>query len=75
MVNPAAYVEHFSNAFLDFCNLLGEKDYKKYVGELYIDCANGVGATALTGTMNNVEPFLKMKLYNTETSNPERLNE
>jgi hypothetical protein len=75
MVPPAAYVEYFGKAFVEFCDLLDKNELKNYYGELYVDCANGVGAFALTGIQHIVEPYLKLKLYNTETSDPKKLNE
>lgn len=54
--------------------MISSNSEEKFVTEVNVDCANGIGAVALAELANFVEERLKLKLFNDDTSNASKLN-
>ena len=68
----------FTNAFRDFVDLCKSNQaapLQNYEPSLVLDCANGVGALPMHGIVKALRGYLEIELVNTNTNEPELLNE
>lgn len=70
------YLQEFTQAFLDFQNILKEENKfkKNYEAKIAIDCANGVGAKHLKKFAKKLSGFLQIISFNKDMEKKDILN-
>ena len=76
-LQPQDYIEHFTNAYVEFISLLDEpkKGKNKYERHLTLDCSNGVGAIPMQSVAERLKDHIHIDLINTRLDTPTKLNE